>query len=128
MDNIGKQILDYIHDAYHSNGATQEEIAKLLGVSQAHICRLMSGKSEVGSLSIKAINRIFPKATLNIDGSPTVSGVGNFVGSHNSDIAIHASSTSCSDKMNAIKNAILDSETLNPESKIEVLKIIKSVE
>ena len=126
MNNIEKQIFDYICNVYRNQCATQTDIAKLLGVSQSHVCRIMSGKSNVGALSIKVIDRLFPNATLNIDGAPTVSGVGNLVESHNTDIAIHASSSS--DKMSAIKNAILDSETLNPESKIEVLKIIKGIE
>ena len=53
--------------------------------------------------------------------------MGVVVGKNISDVAINAN-TSCTEKMTAIKNAILDSETLSPEAKVEVLKIIKSVE
>ncbi len=127
MANISDQVYEWLR-AQYDKGKTQVELAQKTGLHQGELCQILSGKKSVSGMRIETIQRIFPNATLNIDGAPTVSGVGNFVGSHNSDIAIHASSSSCSDKMNAIKNAILDSETLNPESKIEVLKIIKSVE
>ena len=123
MNNIEKQIFDYIHNAYRNEGATQEDIAKLLGVSQSHVCRIMSGKSNVGSLSIKVIEKLFPHATLNIDGSPSVKGFGNVVGNNNSDIAINASNL---EHLNAIRDLIVENEKLSADAKVEVLKIIKA--
>lgn len=121
---IAKQTVEYIRSTYNDKRVTQEQLADLWGVSQNYICKILSGKADPDKISIGILQRIFPKATLNIDGSPTVSGVGNVVGSHNSDIAINASS--CADKMNAIRDAVVESETLSAEAKVEVLKIIKA--
>lgn len=123
MANISDQIYRWLKDQYDS-GKTQVELSQKTGLHQGELCQILSGKKSVSGMRIETIQRIFPKATLNIDGSPTVSGVGNVVGSNNSDIAINASS--CADKMNAIRDAVVESETLSAEAKVEVLKIIKA--
>lgn len=121
---IAKQTVEYIRSTYNDNRVTQEQLADLWGVSQNYICKILSGKADPDKISIGILQRIFPRATLNIDGSPTVSGVGNVVGSNNSDIAINAAE--CMGHMNAIRDAVVESETLSAEAKVEVLKIIKA--
>lgn len=126
MANISDQVYDWLREQY-DNGMTQVELAQKTGLHQGELCQILSGKKSVERMRIETIQRILPRAILNIDGSPSVSGVGVVVGKNISDVAINAN-TSCTEKMTAIKNAILDSETLSPEAKVEVLKIIKSVE
>lgn len=125
---IAEQIVEYVRSIYNDKKVTQDELATLWGVSQNYVCRILSGKADPERISVAVLQRIFPKATLNINGcsAQSVSGVGVVVGEHISDVAINA--TGNAEKMTAIKNAILDSETLGPEAKVEVLKIIKSVE
>lgn len=120
---IADQILEWLRDQYDS-GMTQFEISKKTGIHQSDLCNILSGKKEIGGMRLDTIQNIFPHATLNIDGSPSVKGFGNVVGNNNSDIAINASNVL--DHLNAIRDLIVENEKLSADAKVEVLKIIKA--
>lgn len=121
---IAQQTVEYIKKTYYDKRVTQEELADLWGVSQNYICKILSGKADPEKISIGVLQRIFPHATLNIDGSPSVKGFGNVVGNNNSDIAINASNVL--DHLNAIRDSVVENEKLSADAKVEVLKIIKA--
>lgn len=123
MANISDQIYRWLKDQYDS-GKTQVELSQKTGLHQGEICQILSGKKSVSGMRIETIQRIFPHATLNIDGSPSVKGFGNVVGNNNTDIAINASNVI--DHLNAIRDLIVENEKLSADAKVEVLKIIKA--
>ena len=61
-------IHDTLIDEYKS-GIKQTELAKRHSVSQQYICRLISGKRECGDITLKTLEKMFPQATLNLNGN-----------------------------------------------------------
>lgn len=78
--NASKQILDCLLNEYNG-GMKQTEMAKKHNVSQQYICRLLSGKRSCADLTIKTLMKMFPLATLNLngDGNSTITQVASNV-------------------------------------------------
>ena len=73
--NASKQILDCLLNEYNS-GMKQTEMAKKHNVSQQYICRLLSGKRSCADLTIKTLTKMFPLASLNLNGDISTSQTG----------------------------------------------------
>ena len=78
--NIADQTRDFLLKEY-SDGMKQTEMAKLHDVSQQYICRLLSGKRSCGDITLKTLMKMFPRATLNLngDGNNTITQVASNV-------------------------------------------------
>jgi len=66
--NISTQIHDRLLEEYKS-GKKQTELAKEHNVSQQYICRLISGQRSCADITLKTLERMFPLATLNLNGN-----------------------------------------------------------
>lgn len=115
----GNSILEALRTKWQFN--SQEEISKASGVSRTYICELLSGKADVYGLTLKKINKLFPKAVLKLDGdSVSITAdhnSGNVVGVNNGEI-----SSNC---MSAVLDKILESEELSDAEKVKVMRVLK---
>lgn len=105
----------------YDSGMTYEQIARKHGVSYTYIHNLFSGKRAVEGLTLKKINKLFPKAVLHLSGD-NVSvhadhNSGNVVGVNNGTI-----DAGC---MAAVLEKILESDELSDTEKIKVMKVLK---
>lgn len=117
---FGKDILAALRERWES-GETQQNIAKKAHISQAYLCDLISGKSDIEGLTVKKLNALFPEASLNLRGD-SVSihadhNSGNVVGVNRGRIS--------SDCMTAVIDKILESEELSDAEKVKVMKVLK---
>lgn len=49
-------------------GATQSELAEKYNIAQSYICRLITGISDDMNMKLSVVKKMFPKATLSLDG------------------------------------------------------------
>ena len=102
-------------------GETQLKIAQNAGISHAYLCELISGKNDPNGLTIKKINALFPKATLNLHGDTAVISAprnsGNVIGINNGSLE-----SSC---LSSVMDKVLYTEELTAEEKVKVLKVLK---
>ena len=61
-------ISDRIRKEYEE-GATQTELAKKYNIAQSYICRLIAGNSDDMNMKLSVIKKMFPKATISLDGT-----------------------------------------------------------
>ena len=105
----------------YDSGSTYEEIAKQHGVSYTYIHNLFSGKRSIEGLTLKKINKLFPKAVLKLDGdSVSITAdhnSGNVVGVNNGEISSYC--------MSAVLDKILESEELSDAEKVKVMRVLK---
>ena len=74
--NISKQIKDILLEEYRS-GMTQEQIAAKHHVKHPQISRILSGQRDPGGLSTATIEKMFPRATINLYGEPAAPALPN---------------------------------------------------
>lgn len=114
------KILDNLKARWNS-GETQASIAKSAGISQAYLCDLISGRADVEGLTIKKLNKLFPKAQLLLDGDSISihadNNSGNVVGVNRGKIS--------SDCLTTVVDKILESEDLSDAEKVKVMKVLK---
>lgn len=121
--DIKKEIKKQLTDSWE-NGETQEDIAKRLGISRTYLNRILSGKRNVDGITLKTLLRMFPAATISLDGSViadnsgTVNGV---VGINNGTVTTDGETF----RSRAI-DALLESD-LPPEYALRSIKIIKNL-
>ena len=65
---MSNQVYDALLDEYKA-GKKQTELAKEHNISQQYINRLISGKRECGDITLKTLEKMFPNATLNLNGN-----------------------------------------------------------
>ena len=115
-----KEILDALRKM-HDDGMTQQEIADRAAMSQTYVADLLSGKRPTGGLSVKMLNKLFPRAVLLLTGDAVSihanRNSGNVVGVNHGTIS--------QDCLSAVQDKILETEDLTPEEKIKVLKVLK---
>lgn len=68
--NIIKQIEAALRGEYNTGKTTQQEIADRHHVKQSQIQKILSGERSVSGLSIATIEKMFPRATINLNGEP----------------------------------------------------------
>lgn len=115
-----RRIIEHLTQRWQ-NGETQASIAKLAGISQAYLCDLISGKSDVEGLTVKTINKLFPDASLHLDGDSISIRAdyngGNVVGVNRGKVTMECFSS--------IIDKILETEDLTAEEKVKVMKVLK---
>lgn len=117
--------LKLIQDEYHA-GATQEELAKKYHSTQAGIQRILSGKRKLSGIKLDTFEKMFPNATINLEGNVSV---GAHSAANIASPAAVAINGSCGDHSEALRAkiilSVLDLE-LAPEVQAQVLKVIKN--
>lgn len=121
---IAEQIKAVIKAEYNE-GMTQQEIAARHCITQAYIQRLLSGQRECEGLSLRVVSRMFPRATLNINGDTVVaenSGINNGVMGINHG-TVHADSSAAVEKF----RAELISEIIMLDEQVTKDQILKTI-
>lgn len=132
--NASKQIFDCLLNEYNS-GMKQTEMAKKHNVSQQYICRLLSGKRSCADLTIKTLTKMFPLATLNLNGDINTSqqGTNNVVvngensGTVNNGSHAPAQTTSAEQARSRIIAALIPLD-IPPESLQAILRTINELD
>lgn len=113
--DIYKRIISSLKEEYEA-GATYQELAEKYGVSLSYVRELLAGIKPVERLSLETFFKLFPGAAIALDGGIAAPVVNN---GHNAGT------------MNGVVNGsrqdlrkILDSEDLNAEEKVKMLKVL----
>jgi len=125
LDQQIESILRTMYDA----GKTQEDIGRAFHISQQYVQRLLSGQRKISGLTVKVLMKMFPKATLNINGNNIVgdiSGVNQVVVGDNGTINGTPPVASAEDFRNKAMKSLLDLE-ISPDALVKVLKTIKDL-
>jgi len=128
--NLAEQIESFLRSEYDS-GKTQNEMAKRTGITQPHIQRILSDPTKVLGISVKTLMKMFPRATLNIDGSNVIadnSGTIGVVGVNNGTVngSSHPELSAEEFRNKALKE-LMDLE-IPPDALVKVLKTIKDLQ
>lgn len=121
---IADQIKKALQDEYYGGGK-QQEMAAAHHVSQQYISRLLSGKRSCNGLSVEVVSRMFPRATLNINGDTVVaenSGINNGEMKINHG-TVHADSSAAVEKF----RAELISEIIMLDEQVTKDQILKTI-
>ena len=114
------KILRYLRSRWEA-GETQQQIANSTGISRSYLCEILSGKAGVDRITVGTINKLFPKATLQLEGDAAVISAprnsGNVIGINNGTME--------SDCLSGVMNKILATEDLTAEEKVKVLKVLQ---
>ena len=74
--NLAEQIEDALRQQQRQ-GKTQTEMSEMNGISQSHIQRILSNPgNKIKGLKVETLMRMFPRATLNLNGNITTSQTG----------------------------------------------------
>ena len=126
---IAEQIRKALWDEYN-NGGKQQDMAAAHRVSQQYISRLLSGKRSCEGLSLKAVQTMFPRATLNLHGDAVIagnSGVNNGVmGVNNGTVNAAATESAEAFRDRALK--VLMDLDIPPDALLKVLKTLKDLQ
>lgn len=70
--NLAEQIEDALRQQQRQ-GKTQTEMSELNGISQSHIQRILSNpETKIKGLKVETLMRMFPRATLNLNGDGSI--------------------------------------------------------
>ena len=110
----------------------QEEIAKSLGISRPYLNRLLNKKRPIDGITLRALMKLFPRATLNLNGYTVVadnSGTNHgVVGVNNGTVnGVISSSASAEDFRNKALKVLCDLD-IPPDALVKVLKTIKDLQ
>lgn len=120
--SISNQIHDRLLDEYKS-GKKQTEIAREHNISQQYACRLLSGKRSCGDITLKTLEKMFPYATLNLNGN----GITQFA----SNVRVNNQSVSIGKSADAYRDEVMKkmiSLDLSGDDLKKVLTALMSVE
>ena len=132
--NLAEQIEDALRQQQRQ-GKTQTEMSELNGISQSHIQRILSNpETKIKGLKVETLMRMFPRATLNLNGDTSLTQNGaNNVGVNNGTLKQTAPSYSQAqirEAVEAFRHRVSDS-LLNidipPDALLKVLKTIKEL-
>jgi|GEM_PF-6046268 len=62
-----KEITEHLRELY-GGGMTQEEMARLTGISRPYIANILNGKQQVKNASVDLLLKVFPRATVSLTG------------------------------------------------------------
>lgn len=108
--------------------STQDQYSKKIGISQGHLNHLMNGKRKIESISLGTFFKIFPNASVKINGDTVVtknSGINNGVMGINHGTVNTTTDLLKDSSLDSIMDKILSSEELSAEEKVKVLKVLK---
>ena len=110
--------------------ATQEEVAKSLGISQPYLNRLLNRKRPVSGLSLRALMKLFPNARIILNGNgaqPQNSGVNNGVMGVNNGTVNAAGAQSAEAFRDRALKVLMDLD-IPSDALLKVLKTIKDLQ
>ena len=112
-----QEILEALKKEYN-DGATYQEMAQKYGVSYTHIHNLLHNKRAIDGISLRFFFRLFPNATVTINGGIVAPVVNNGSNSGTMNGVVTAADEQAIDK-------ILRTDELTDSEKVKVLKIMK---
>lgn len=123
-----KIIFEALH-AMCDGKPNQEEIAKSLGISRPYLNRLLNRKRPIDGITLRALMKLFPRATLNLNGDAVIagnSGVNNGVmGVNNGTVNAAATESAEAFRDRALK--VLMDLDIPPDALLKVLKTLKDL-
>ena len=111
-----KEFVDRLKELY-AGGRTYEEIADLTGISRSALGRVISGSRPPKNLTVDALLKAFPQATISLHGEVVAPVINN--GNNSGVMQTNVATLDC------VVNKILESEELSDSEKIKVLKVLK---
>ena len=107
----------------YDGGMTQEEVAAHCHIKHSQAQRILSGSRSAGGLRLETLDKMFPHATISLYGD-TVSihadqNQGSVVGVNRGTIGQEQ------DILSRIESKIIDTDALNDEEKIKVLRVLR---
>lgn len=117
--DLYEKILSMLKEEYE-NGATYQEMAKKYGLSYSYLRELLLGIKPVGRMSLDFFFKLFPAATISVEGKTIVPVVNNGTNSGAMTGVIQYG-----DNADKVLNQILSTEDLTAEEKIKVIKVLK---
>ena len=132
---IAETVKAVLNDEYHKRGMKQREIAKAHNVSRSYIQSLLTGRCPFEGITLDSLSKMFPLATLNLNGNITTSqqGTNNVVvngensGTVNNGSHATAQSSSAEQARSRIIAALIPLD-IPPESLQTVLRTINELE
>ena len=133
--NLAEQIEDALRQQQRQ-GKTQTEMSALNGISQSHIQRILSNpENKIKGLKVETLMKMFPRATLNLNGDTTLTQTGtNNVGVNNGTLKQTAPSASQAQIKAAVEafrhdasDALLNID-IPPDALLKVLKTLKDLQ
>ncbi len=122
--NIYEEIRSALIDEWQS-GATQQEIADRAGVTNPYINNLLSGKRKAAAMKLETLFKLFPQASICLNNGNRTIGSRNKIS--NSRIQSDDNFFYGSEKLDEVAQAVMSSEKLSAESKVEVYNIIQKL-
>ena len=117
--DLYEKILSMLKEEYE-NGATYQEMAKKYGLSYSYLRELLLGIKPVSRMSLDFFFKLFPAATISVEGKTIVPVVNNGTNSGAMTGVIQYG-----DNADKVLNQILSTEDLTAEEKIKVIKVLK---
>ncbi len=124
-----KLIFDALHKMCDGK-PNQEDIAKSLGISRPYLNRLLNKKRPIDGITLRALMKLFPQATLNLKGDSIIndnSGVNNGVMGVNNGTVNTTITESAEAFRNRALKTLMDLD-IPPDALIKVLKTIKDLQ
>lgn len=119
--NLEEVIEAHIRGLYES-GKTQIEIAESCNVPQPYIHRLLSGKQNVGGITIRVFCKMFPNATVNLNGGTTITAGNIAIKNHGT---VQQSVDSSTEKFSQLQTKVIMDDAIPAEYKVAFLKLIE---
>lgn len=119
--NLEELVEARIREMYES-GKTQTEIAELCNVAQSYIQRLLSGKQNAGGITIRVFCRMFPNATVNLNGGTTITAGNIAIKNHGT---VQQSVDSSTEKFSQLQTKVIMDDAIPAEYKVAFLKLIE---
>lgn len=114
--NIYQTILDELKREY-AEGATYQELSEKYGVSYQYLRELIIGKKPVERMSLEMFFKLFPRATVTINGGIVAPVVNNGLNS-GSMVGVH-------NDMAEARRKVLAAADLTADEKIKMLKVLE---
>jgi len=132
--NLAEQIEDALRQQQRQ-GKTQTEMSEMNGISQSHIQRILSNpETKIKGLKVETLMKMFPSATLNLNGeiSPTQTGTNNGVVGVNigtvNNGSLAPAQAQIKSAVDAFRHAVIDALIgldIPPDALTAVLRTIK---
>lgn len=124
--SIESTIRQHVQELYR-DGKTQQEVGDKLNISRSYIQSLMTGRRRYGGITVEYLDKMFPRATLNLTGTGNIMQVASNVRVQNGSVnSIQNGKTAEQFRQEAIMKMLeldLDGDTLK-----SVLTALKGIE
>jgi len=124
--SIESTIRQHVQELYR-DGKTQQEVGDKLNISRSYIQSLMTGRRRYGGITVEYLDKMFPRASLNLTGTGNITQVASNVRVQNGSVnSIQHGKTAEQFRQEAIMKMLeldLDGDTLK-----SVLTALKGIE